>query len=98
QDKQSAKHHRIAEKKTSVPKEWQVNNWFLRKPQFPNDESDDPDDGKNRKCENKGAAEPIVFLAFVEHDLEAAESDGDKRHSHIIHANPAASRAFVLFF
>ena len=46
-------------------------------------ESDDRDDGQR---DDEAGAEPVVFLALVEHDLEGADGDDEKAESPVVDA------------
>ena len=48
-------------------------------------------DKQERKEADEAGGEPVVLLALVEHDLQAAHGDGEKAQAQVVHVAAAAS-------
>ena len=64
----------------SVPEQLEIDDgiWVLP---LPEDEGDEQDRGENGGGADEGIAEPVFFLAFIEEELEAADTGGDERET-----------------
>ena len=49
-------------------------------------EDGEADDGDDEAGDDEAGAEPVVFLAFVEHDLERADGDDEQAESPVVDA------------
>jgi hypothetical protein len=47
--------------------------------EFPRDEERDADQRHQTGCDDDGRTEPILFIAVVEHELQAADADDQQR-------------------
>ena len=54
--------------------------------EFAPKEEGEGDDGHDERGANEGGAEPVVFLAFVEHDLEGGDEEDEKAESPVVDA------------
>ena len=52
---------------------------------LPGEEADDADDEENTEDADEGRGEPVVLFTLIEHDLQAAHSQGEKTEADVIH-------------
>jgi len=68
-------HHHARSSKVQVPEQAEVEDRFSDS-QLPYDKEDETDDRYYRERDYKVRSEPVVFLAFVEYDLQESNPDG----------------------
>ncbi len=60
-------------------------------PQLPDHQARHSADEQESKQADEAGGEPVVFLALVEHDLQAAHGDGEETQAEIIHLGQAGT-------
>src|SRR5262249_19012970 len=79
-------HQECADGKGTIAEHAQINDRVICF-QLANEKSDQPYRGQQRQRDDKARAEPIFFLAFVEHNLETADSKHKQADAPVINAH-----------
>ena len=85
-------HHHARSSEVEIPEQPDVDDWVLLI-QLPDHQRKQAHAGNHDQGNDKVGAEPVVFLTFVEQDLQSPNPQGEQGEANVVQLNPPAQSA-----